>query len=272
MRRLTALLSLSIVLVLCVKAQDINYSALLLSFEGEGKFVRGGEEADLTVPLSLMAGDMVHVTDGSAQLLLFSGEEVSVVATGSYSVPGVATSASLMELTSSNSKGNGLLGQSGMAYRMRGENNVFPVKSKILNNDNAVIRFTFDEETQTPLNFKLVDSQTQKTVWAKENFTDSTLSLQKVSLDEGKSYYWTVTGLPSGKPVMGVISPSSNKDLQVIEASRDNKSHYDYVESILLFHRYNYYFEAIELVEEAIRKYPDAEVYQKMKENLLLNF
>lgn len=96
--------------------------------------------------------------------------------------------------------------------------------------------------------------------------------VDKVSLDEGKSYYWTVTGLPSGKPLMGVISPASNNDLKVLEATKEKESHFDYVESILIFYRYNYYFEAYKLVEEAIEKYPDTEVYKKIRENLLMNF
>lgn len=98
----------------------------------------------------------------TAQVLLFSGEEVSIVATNSYNIPDIKAESSLTKLTGGGSKGSSLLGQAGMAYRMRGENNVFPVKSKIINTDNAIIRFQLDEEQKSPLNFKLVDSRTKK--------------------------------------------------------------------------------------------------------------
>ncbi len=270
------LISSLVILLFCISvtnAQDVKYSALLLSFKGSGKLIRGDEEMDLELPQSFISGDKVVLTDGSAKLLLFSGDEVSIVATNTYDIPSVeSASSTITSLASSEAKGSGLLGQSGMAYRMRGENNVFPVKSKIINTDNAIIRFQFDEPLTKPLSFKLVDSETQKTVWARENITDSTLSLSKITFEQGKSYYWTLSGMPTGKPVMGVISSSTNKDVKDIEANKDKKTHLDYIESILIFHRYNYYFEAHELLQEAIAKFPDAEVYKKMRENLLMNF
>lgn len=172
-----------IILLFCVSvtwAQDLQSSALLLSFEGSGKLIRGDEEMDLVVAQSFVPGDWVLVTEGNAKVLLFSGNEVSVVATNTYGIPGIeSASSTISNLIGSGTKGSGLLGQSGMAYRMRGENSVFPVKSKIVNSDNAIIRFHFNEPVQNPLSFKLVDSQTQKTVWARENISDSTLSLEK---------------------------------------------------------------------------------------------
>ena len=71
---------------------------------------------------------------------------------------------------------------------------------------------------------------------------------------------------------MGVITAAANIDQKIIEAAKEKDSHYEYIESILILHQNNYYFEAMKLIEEAIEKYPDVEVYQMIKENLLLNY
>ncbi len=254
-------------------AQNSAYSAILLSIDGEGTLQRGKDEFELAVPENLMAGDRIILTKGNAKALLFSGEELSMEATNNYDIHAIEPgSTSLSRLASKESKGQGLLGQPGMVYRLRGEDEVFPIKSNILDINNAIIRFTFKEPNKHPLNFKLIDSQTQKTIYSKENITDSTLSLANADIEEGKSYYWTVTGLPTNNPVMGVISTESTSNQIAANASRKKNCHYDYIESILILHNNNYYFEAYKLTKDAIEKYPETEIYKQIKENLLLNY
>ncbi len=271
-RKKLVLIFLSILTGHIIFAQSSDYSAILISINGEGTLQRGDKELKLIVPTSLMAGDKIILTKGNATALLFSGEELSMKATNNYDIHAIESgTSSLSQLASGESKGQGLLGQPGMAYRIRGEEEVFPIKSKIMDKDNAIIRFSFKESNHNPLSFKLINSKTQETIYSKENITDSTLSLASVDIEEGKTYYWTVTGLPANNPVMGVISTEPPSNQIISNAANDKNSHFEYIESILTLHQNNYYFEAYKLIEDAIKKYPDTEIYQKMKENLLLN-
>ncbi len=251
--------------------QDLNYSALLLSLKGEGKYIRNEKEYSLSVPQSFLPGDKISVIKGNATLMLFSGDEISVIARNSYSIPSVVSSPEIAALVTDSDGSPGLLGQTGTAYQIRGEHSAFPLKSKISDKKNAIIHLSSNNIPKNPIDFKLVHSLTQKTVWETENLTDSVIFLQNAPLDKGQAYYWEITGLTKGKPVIGTIIYPNQTELNMLKEFSEKESHYDYLVAISYFYQKKYFFEAYSILEKAIKKYPSVEIYKKIQKTIYMH-
>jgi hypothetical protein len=156
-----------------------------------------------------------------------------------------------------------------MAYRIRGISNVFPMKSKVLKTENVVLRLQYENLEELDLGLKVVDSKTQKVLFEKDAISDSIISLTNVDWKEGKSYYWTLSNTPSGKPEMGTIVIAAKDEIEKFNDIQEPQTHFEYLNAISIFYNNRYYFDTYILINKAIEKYPDFKIYQVLLKNLL---
>lgn len=259
--------------IMAVNGQSAgNFTAMILSLDGEGVIIRNSKEKPLELPQRYFPGDELSVKRGNAIVMLFSGEEIPLAAVSSYTVPNeqVSGASELYEMANDDKADQSLLAQSGTAYRIRGKSNVFPLKSKVLNTDNVILQLTYENVAELKLGLKVIDGKTQKVVFEKESISDSIISLAEVNWAEGKSYYWTLSNTPNGKPEMGTIVIPAKNDSPSLTQISEPKSHFDYMNLISVYYNNRYYFDAYVIIKEAIEKYPDFKIYYSLLENLLL--
>ena len=249
-----------------------NCTAMILSLDGDGVILRNSKKIPLELPQSYFPGDELSVMKGSALILLFSGKEIPLAAVSNYTIPPEDNSVSsdLYEMANDSRIGKSLLAQSGMAYRIRGKSNVFPMKSKVLNSDHVVLQLGYEDKKDLKLGIKVIDSQTQKVVFKKETISDSIISLTNVDWKEGRSYYWTLSNTPSGKPEMGTIVIPAADELKDLNDIPEPQTHFEYMNLISSYYNNSYYFDAFVLIKEAIARYPDFKIYNVLLENLML--
>ena len=68
------------VLVAAANAQNGNFTAMILSLDGQGVMIRNSKEIPLELPQSYYPGDELSVMSGNAMIMLFSGEEIPLAA------------------------------------------------------------------------------------------------------------------------------------------------------------------------------------------------
>lgn len=249
-----------------------NFTAMILSLDGEGVIIRDAKETALELPQRYFPGDVLSVKRGNAIVMLFSGEEIPLAAVSSYTVPSEegSNASELYEMANDSKADPSLLAQSGAAYRIRGKSNVFPMKSKVLNTDNVILQLRFENLEELKLGLKVINAQTQKILFEKNSISDSIISLTEVNWAEGKSYYWTLSNTPKGKPEMGTIVIPSGADSKSLTQLPEPKTHFEYMNVISSYYNGRYYFDAYMLINQAIAKYPEFKIYEVLLENLLL--
>ncbi len=256
-----------------IAQESTSYSAILLSLDGEGIVVRDSKEIKLEPSQSLKSNDQLCIQKGTAVILLFTGKEVPMSAISKYTIPFEANNrhSEISEMTNKVEKGNSLLSQSGVAYQLRGQSKVFPTSSKILSPSNAFLKIGYKNLSELNLNLKVIDSQSQRVIYQINQISDSLVSLAEVPFENGKSYYWILNNTPQGKPEMGTLVMSDQADIKNIPLSSNPTSHYEYLNVISAYFNRKYYFEALEFINMAIDTYPDCELYQQMRKNLLVH-
>lgn len=268
--KIKALLCLLIITAATYAQQGSSYNAMILSLDGNGTLSRGSEEITMELPQSYMPGDILSIKNGDAIVLLFSGLEVSLSAVSYFTVPventGDETALSAMANTN-NSKN--LLSQSGAAYQIRGKSNVFPMNSKVIDTENILLYLNYKNIGEQQLHLKVINSSTQKVVFEKASISDSIISLADVPFEKGKSYYWTLSNTPAGKPEMGtiIISKEGEKYSTLQELP---ETHFETINAISELYNNKYYFDAYALLSQCIKAYPDYDIYTTLRENLLL--
>lgn len=256
--------------MLSVAQDDVKYSAMMLSFEGEGFFVRNDKKVKLNLSQRFLSSDELIIEKGNAVIMLFSGKEIVLQAVSNYTIPaedGIAN-AQIARMVSDKHTGRSLLSQSGAAYQLRGQSKVFPISSKILSVSNAILKLDFENIADLKLSLKVFDSQSQKVVYRQNAIADTFVSLAEVPFELGKSYYWVLSNTP-GKPEMGTVVMPAETDFKDIQPIDTLQSHYDYIRAISFYYNEKYYFEALQVINMAMSKYPDLEIYPLMRDNLL---
>lgn len=271
MRIITLLLSLISIVNLC-KAQDqVNYSAMILSLEGEGILIRDSKEIKLELPQRYLESDLLKVNKGNASIMLFSGQEINISAVSDYTIPveDALKSTELSKMANTNKSGKSLLSQSGVAYQLRGESGVFPTNSRTLSSKNIVLNVNYDNIQDLKLSLKLINSQSQKVIYQLNSIKDSIVSLSDAPVKAGKSYHWVISNTPNGKPEMGSIIVAKEKQRQELILINEPQSHYEYMNTISTYYNKQFYFETLSTINQAIDKYPDHKIYQILKNKLL---
>jgi hypothetical protein len=262
-----------LVFVLTANGQNTdNFTAMILSLDGEGVIIRNAKEQALELPQRYFPGDVLSVKRGNAVIMLFSGEEIPLAAVSNYTIPveESVNSSELYEMANDNKADQSLLAQAGLAYSIRGKSNVFPMKSKVLNSENVILHLAYANPKELNLGLKVIDAKTQKVVFEKESISDSIISLTDVLWTEGKSYYWTLSNTPDGKPEMGTIVIPGNNESQNYLNPKEPQTHFEFMNTISSYYNGRYYFDAYALIQKAIAEYPGFEIYTVLLENLLL--
>jgi len=260
-------------LILTAYGQNsVNFTAMILSLNGDGVMIRNSKEQALELPQRYFPGDVLSVKSGNAIIMLFSGEEIPLAAVSSYTVPVEESmnSSELYDMANDSKADQSLLAQSGVAYSIRGKSNVFPMKSKVLNIDHVILRLGYEHPEELSLGLKVIDSQTQKVVFEKETISDTTISLAEVNWIVGKSYYWTLSNTPNGKPEMGTIVIPVTDESENLSDLPEPQTHFEYMNAISSYYNGRYYFDAYALIIKAIAEYPEFSIYKVLLENLLL--
>jgi hypothetical protein len=271
--RTILLILLFIGVIDCVRAQDTpSYSAMILAFDGEGIITRNLEEFPIVFPQCYYPGDELSVKKGLATVMLFSGEEVPLSAVSYYKIPDndVSSSSEIFEMVNNDVEDPSLLSQSGVAYRIRGKSNVFPSKTKVFHQENAVLRIAFENLDELAMSFKVIDSQTQKVIFEQACVNDSIISLAEVPFEVGRSYYWTFNNTPTGKPEMGTIVVPKQEETTGLTQLENLNSHFKNLNAISKYYNERYFFDAYALISRCIEEYPNFRIYQEMLENILV--
>lgn len=249
----------------------LNYSAMILSLDGEGVIIRGGQQAALRIPLRFYPGDKVQVNNGNATIMLFSGEEIPLSAVSDYIVPSdkYQNSSSLQQMANQGAPEQNLLVQAGKAYQIRGKSGIFPMNTQMFDPQYAFILMQYKNMDSLEIEIAIVDAFSQKVIAELEPGKDSLLSLSEVDFVKGKEYYWILKGAPHGKPEMGSIIFSNDSEVKpYTELSLE--TNFDYLEAISTYYSKKYYYQVYSLLKEAIEKFPDVNIYQKMMNNMLV--
>ena len=86
----------------------------------------------------------------------------------------------------------------------------------------------------------------------------------------GKSYYWTLSNTPSGKPEMGtIVLPKSDDSKKIIQVE-DLSNHFNNLNAISAYYNGQYFFDVYSLLNKCIKEYPDNKLYRIMLENILV--
>lgn len=257
-----------------LSAGQTSFSAMILSIDGEGVVIRNSREQPLQVPQRFLPGDELSIRRGKALIMLFSGEEIPLSAVSYYTIPGDrdASSSEIAALANSNRADEGILAQSGTAYRIRGFGatfNVFPRNTKLLDPENARLRINYSKAGQLDLELTVRDSDSQKVIYEQAHISDTILSLSMVPFEEGHAYYWTIGNTPLGKPELGTIVVPSKDQSDLPEVLPSPVTNFEYMDAISAYYNDKFYFDALELIMEAREKYPDVEIYELMLQNIL---
>lgn len=274
MKKYLYLLTIFIIPV-SVRSQDVaNYSALLLNLNGQGNYIRGSKESDLEIPQSYISGDKVMMKSGSALIMLFSGDEIQVAEGAEIQIPEEkpAENQDVINLVNAAKSNHGLLAQTGAAYSLRGQNNTLPAKSKILDPQKAFLKFSYGETDTNNLSLKIIDSQTQKVIFEKDSIHDTIVSLAQAPFVKGKSYYWTITGSPDNRPGMGVLDFPAEQETASLRIFDSLKSNMEYISAIGYYYDKGYFFETYNIIQEAIKSFPEMDIYQVLLGNLLSEY
>lgn len=274
MKKYFCLLTIILVAV-SVRSQDVaNYSALLLDLDGQGNYVRGAKKSDLEIPQSYISGDKVIMKSGSAIIMLFSGDEIQVEQGAEIQIPGegLAENQDVKNLVNAARSNHGLLAQTGAAYSLRGQNSALPAKSKILDTQKTFLKFDYGNADDMNISFKIIDSQTQKVIFEKDSVCDTLVSLAQVPFVKGKSYYWTISGTPDNRPGMGVLEFPGEEETSQLQKFDSMKSNLEYISAIGYYYDKGYFFEAYNLIQEAIKSFPEMDIYPVILDNLLSEY
>ena len=248
-----------------------TYNAMLLSLKGEGIFIRNTEEHTIEVPQRFMPGDELSIKKGDALIMLFSGKEVPLSAVSFYTVPAEenTSDSQISQLANKSNADQSLLAQAGVAFRIRGKSNVFPRNSKILIKENANLQIGYKDPAELKLALELIDSKTQKVILSLEAITASIVSLEEAPFIEGRSYYWTLSNTPDGRPELGTIIVPKKDDPGIPVIGDSLKTHFDYMDAISALYDGGYLFDVYVLINEAREKYPEVEGYELLLEKIL---
>ena len=240
---------------------------MLLTIDGQGIVKRDTKKTEIRVPDQFYPGDVISIKKGSAIILLFSGEEVIINNGKSYTIPEDANSNTELYNIANNDKANqSLFAPSAMAHSVRGPYAVFPMNSKILNDERVTLQFGYENTSKLALHLKVYDSKNQKLVFEQKNIANPTISLNPELFTEGKSYHWQLLNTPKGNLETGSIVMPSKIENDKFSKQLNPQSHADYLSLISSLYENKYKFAAYYYAADAAEKYPDIKAYSVLIE------
>ncbi len=261
MKILSVLLYMAISIGLFAQKNDsLGY---LSNLKGKGLVVREGSESNLKIPFFFLHGDMIRMLSGNAVLVLYNEDEVKLNTGESYTF----TFDKNLKPGKSNLLFNRNTKQSTSSFKMRSSGTpktvIFPQRSKIADQSKALIRIKTNHRDR--YFFNLADKSSKKTVFQLIDANDQTIDLSMVPLTEGIKYNWRIK-FPDYE-LNGELELMSFAESSKIEKF-ELKNRASYVNAFNYFCIRECYFEAIEVIDAAIKAYPDDEYFEYLKNSL----
>jgi len=257
-----AILLLSMFACIHLFAQNTDSLGYLSNLKGKGMLVRKGAELELKIPFFFLKGDLVRIISGNAILVLYNQDEVKLVAGQSYSF--------VEDKNPRSGKGDFLFNinskKSASSFKMRGSANqqIFPKKSKIADISKAIIHF--DSRKYEFYFFKLIDNQTKEPVYNIKDLKVDLIDLSTVPFKEGTTYEWRLK-LPEFI-VEGDLELLPEEDRAQIQTFELN-NRASYVNAFNYYCNKECYFEALEVINAAIKAYPEDDYFVYLKKTVI---
>lgn len=243
-------------------SQKSDSVAFLSNLKGTAVCIRKGSEEKLKIPFYFIKGDQVKVLNGNAVVVLFTEEEVKLSKGESYTFinsqnlkPGTKEL-----LIYNNTK------QSNNSYKMRaiGDSKklVFPSQSKLIEHSNAIIRLNVNAKNSSPYFFTLKDKETNVKVFELLNSDSARIDLRAAKLLEGHKYTWKIKFKENDS--FGEFVFLTDIQAQQIQTF-DLNNRASYIKAFNNYCNEECYFEAFQIIEKAITKYPEDENFKYLK-------
>lgn len=275
MRRIGLYCMLLLVSSITMGQSSKDYVAMMFSLDGEGVYTRDGKSETLMVPQNYLKGDKILLSSGTATLMLFSGDEVTLKANEEYTVSTTAGGAGDSEKSSTLQSVSELIdedheriSQRNAAYKVRGAFSAvkaFPSLSGLIDGSYAEVVLNVDVNAGFQLSLEVYEQETDEMVWYLDRVKTKEVSLKDVNFKPGKSYYWSL----KARDVL---------DIGIINVWTDEKKSelkkFAFKEKIDYLTAYNYYkeqelmYDARYVLKMAIQKYPESDLFEYLMENL----
>lgn len=224
-----------------------EYSAMLLSLQGEGYFERNGVREKLKIPTSFKTNDEIHLISGTAEIMLFSGGTQTISMKSKYIVPKYDFSNGEDIFALANSEKGSILTETSSAYSVRGYSTAFPIRSKVLDINTAFIIIR-DTTLLGNSKFILKDYMTQKVLWEDE-LHDSIISFDNISVKKGTLYSWSIE-TSARMPLLGTIEVMGDEVIEEL-LTEPRKTEFDYIKTASVLISRDFYFDAYNILQEA---------------------
>lgn len=244
-------------------AQKNDSLGYLSNLKGKGMVVRKGSESNLKIPFFFVNGDMIRMLSGNAVLVLYNEEEVKLSGDESFSF----TFEKNNKLKNENLLFNRNTKQSTSSYKMRSSGSpkslVFPQNSKIADQSKAIIHVK--NKNKDRYFFQLTDNSSKETVFHLPDSNDKTINLTMIPLSEGVKYTWKIK-FPDYElnGELELIPFEQTSTLEKFEL----KNRASYVNAFNYYCLHELFFEAMEIIEAAIKAYPEDEYFDYLKNSL----
>lgn len=252
-----------------------DYVAMLFALDGEGVYTRDGKSENLMVPQNYLKGDKILLSSGTATLMLFSGDEITLKANEEYTVSGTTggagdseKSTTLQSVSELIDEDHERISQRNAAYKVRGAFSAvkaFPSLSGLIDGSYAEVVLNVDVDAGFQLSLEVYDQETDEIIWYLDRIKTKEVSLRDVDFKPGKSYYWSLKArdvLDIG--IINVWSDEKKSDLK----------EFAFNEKIDYLTAYNYYkdkelmYDARHVLKVAIEKYPESDLFLYLLEHL----
>jgi len=262
---MTALL-LIVSSLFCVAQNNI---AVLLSVDKESYLIRKKDKVQITIPMFFLTGDKIEVKSGKVVILMGDGSEKVLHKGDKYIFRSKNRNGTTVEseyvfskISSENHVDNM---QTTSAYSLRSNNmlSVFPLSSKVFNKKDSYIFWNKDLDY---MNFKVYDLDSDKLVWEKK-ITGRSFCLNDIPVDGSGIYYWILSDDKTDLEKIGVVTFVEEAEKRKLKLFND-KSRLGLLSAYVHYSENEYWFQAVNVIDEAIKLYPDDELFVHIKRNI----
>lgn len=250
----------------CVAQNNI---AVLLSVDKESYLVRKKEKVQVTVPMFFLTGDKIEVKSGKVVILMGDGSEKILRKGDKYIFRSKNRSRTTVEseyvfskISSENHVDNM---QTTSAYSLRSNNllSVFPLSSKVIDRKNSYIFWNIDFES---MNFRVYDLDSDSLICEKK-IGGKSICLDSLPVNEPGVYYWVLSDDKKDIEKIGVVTFVEETEKRKLKSYED-KSRLGLLSAYVHYSENEYWFQAINIIDEAIRLYPNDELFTHIRSSI----
>ena len=250
----------------CVAQNNI---AVLLSVDKESYLIRKKDKIQVTVPMFFLTGDKVEVKSGKVVILMGDGSEKILRKGDKYIFRSKNRSRTTVEseyvfskISSENHVDNM---QTTSAYSLRSNNllSVFPLSSKVFDRESSYIFWNKNFES---MNFRVYNLDSDSLVLEKKIAGES-LCLNSLPVDSPGVYYWVLSDDSKDVEKIGVITFVDDAEKRKLKSYND-KSRLGLLSAYVHYSENEYWFQAINIIDEAIKLYPDDELFTHIRSSI----